>query len=30
MFLLTANFLKVRPKGTAPGYIGIVYVGLHI
>ena len=30
MFLLAVNFFKDCPAGTAPGYIAIVYVGLHI
>ena len=29
MFLLAVNFFKVCPGGTAPSYIGIVYVGLY-
>ena len=30
MFLLAVIFFKVRPAGTAPSYIGIVYLGLYI
>ena len=27
---IAVNFFKVCPAGTAPNYIGIVYVGLYI
>ena len=30
MFLLAAKFFKVCPTGTAPGCIGIIYVGVYI
>ena len=29
-FLLAVNFFNVCPAGTAPSYIGIVYVGWYI
>ena len=29
MFSMAVNFFKVCPAGTAPSYIGIVYVGLY-